>query len=353
MLSPLMISTITLSFALCATLTYLLRERLKKRAILDLPNERSMHTCPTPRGGGLAVMAVVSTGMALALFVDFSIQNGSLAARFTGHAHLPFAWLLAALLPLIAVSWTDDRKGLSARMRLAVHLAAAGAGSMAFGTGTLLPAGTLPFAADRALMIVGWAWFMNLYNFMDGIDGLTGVQTVSVALGVGALSQTLMTLGPASLGHEAALGFLLMGAACGFLVFNWPPASIFLGDAGSVPLGFLVGFLLLSLAVEGARAPALLLSLYYLADSGITLIRRALRGEKIWQAHREHFYQRAALGEGSAKPVLYKVIAANGALFLASLLSFLSPWLGLVCGAMVVALLLFLMGKSARKARLL
>jgi UDP-N-acetylmuramyl pentapeptide phosphotransferase/UDP-N-acetylglucosamine-1-phosphate transferase len=316
------------AFALTVGLTWMARNFLVKRAVMDIPNERSMHAAPVPRGGGLAVMAVAVVGMAL-----YFILTSNAAA----------AWLLAATLLLVGVSWLDDRRGASIGLRLAAHLFAAILGSLALPSEAILSQGLLPFRIDRVLLIAGWAWFMNIYNFMDGIDGMTGVETIGIATGVALLSGILSLTDPLL----PVLAILLLGACGGFLLFNWHPAKIFLGDAGSVPLGFLTGFLLLRLAAEGHPAAAVILPLYYLADSGITFTRRLGRGEKIWQAHRQHFYQRAARGLGRHDFVVLWVVTANLLLIAAALVSLFQPWAGLGLAVGIVALLLYKMHKSA------
>jgi UDP-N-acetylmuramyl pentapeptide phosphotransferase/UDP-N-acetylglucosamine-1-phosphate transferase len=142
-----------------------------------------------------------------------------------------------------------------------------------------------------ACTVLLWAGFLNFFNFMDGIDGISGIE--SAALGTGAF--LIAWLSP----HESLpmVGPLTIAAAAlGFLVWNWAPARLFMGDVGSIPLGYFLGWFLLFLAVKGYWAPALILPLYYLGDAGITLLKRLVRGEKIWRAHKEHFYQRAVAG---------------------------------------------------------
>ena len=135
---------------------------------------------------------------------------------------------------------------------------------------------------------LGWVWFINLFNFMDGIDGISGVECLGIGLGVAVIA----ALDGVPSGH-GSLGICLAAAAAGFLIWNWHPAKVFMGDVGSVPLGFLIGWLLLDMAAAGAWAPAVILPAYYLADATITLLRRLLRGAAPWQAHRDHFYQQA------------------------------------------------------------
>lgn len=335
---------IGLSFAVSLGLTVWVRRLLLRRAVLDIPNERSSHTTPTPRGGGWAVVITLVLGMIL-------------TAMF-GHGNNLFAiWIILGTIMLAIISWMDDRRGLSPLLRLGLHLAAATLGTLALDNGfnimpfmgdnhqvTLL-GGALPFALDRLLMIVGWAWFMNLYNFMDGIDGITGVETISIAT---SLCVVISATG-LSLPFVDNLTLLLTGACLGFLVLNWHPAKIFLGDIGSVPLGFLVGFALLTLATHGFFVPALILPLYYLADSGITLTRRALRGEKIWQAHRQHFYQHAARGLGRHDRALYPVILCNIVLLPCAIVAMHHPLPGLALGMLAVSILLSWMHKIGHK----
>jgi UDP-N-acetylmuramyl pentapeptide phosphotransferase/UDP-N-acetylglucosamine-1-phosphate transferase len=313
---------IPLSFAVTLPLTILVRKILLRRNLLDMPNERSSHSQPVPRGGGWAVVVVLLPGM--------------VAAGLMQRDLLEHAGLLAGAVLLVLISWLDDKKGVSARARLSFHLLAACLGSLCFPPPLMLFGGALPFAADRAVMVIGWAWFMNLYNFMDGIDGITGAETVAIATGVCLVMSAAGMNDP----FVSTLTLLLTGSCLGFLALNWHPAKIFLGDVGSVPLGYLTGFCLLALAVRGHPIPALILPLYYLADSGITLARRALRGEKIWQAHRQHFYQKAALGAGRHDKVVALVSATNIGLILAALLAVSHPAAGLAAGVLMVALLL-------------
>lgn len=317
------------SFLLCVILTIKMREFLLKRALLDHPNERSSHTAPVPRGGGWALLAVLFPGLMITAYVQ---------KNFTEHLVL-----FVSLLLLAFVSWQDDRNGVSAVKRLSLHILAACFGSMLFPDNATLFQGMLPFAVDRSIMIIGWAWFMNLYNFMDGIDGITSCETIAIASG------TCLVLSAAGISDPfvSTLTVLLTGACLGFLVLNWHPAKIFLGDVGSVPLGFLTGFALLTIAINGYPIPALILPLYYLADSGITITKRALRREKIWQAHRQHFYQRASAGIGRHDKTVIWIIFANMSLIYAALVAVSKPSVGLGIAFAIVALLLGKMHKAS------
>jgi len=296
---------------------------LRKRQILDHPNERSSHSRPTPRGGGLAVTPVILLGwLVLAGLGDMLWRQ---------------LIVMAGALALLVLSWRDDRASLPARVRLLVHAAAVAAGLWALPDHQFVFQGLLPFWADRLAAAILWVWFLNLFNFMDGIDGITGVETLCLSAG-------LMLMSPAT--EQSAV---LAGAAIGFLIWNWHPAKIFLGDSGSVPLGYLLAWLLLRLAAQGMWAAALILPAYYLADATITISKRALRGEKIWQAHRQHFYQRAVQGGASHARVALLVLLSNVALIEAARWSQVSAWQGLGAGAAMTAVLLFVLHRLGRR----
>ncbi|BBK38205.1 glycosyl transferase [Allostella sp. ATCC 35155] len=295
---------------------------LARRAILDRPNARSSHSVPTPRGGGLGLLPPLLAGWCLLAFL----------AGDTIH------WALAGGAALLAtVSWADDRRGLSAGIRLLAQCAAV------VPAAALLPGpiaqGWLPGPVDTALAVLCWVWFVNLYNFMDGIDGISGVETMAIGLG---LFLVAAVVGPADAG---GFGLLLAAAAMGFLAWNWHPARVFLGDVGSVPLGFLTGGLLLVLAAGGHWAPALVLPLYYLADATITLVRRLLRGEAVWRAHREHFYQEATRQGLGHAAIALRVAVAGAALVALALASLTTPGLALAGAAALVAALLWELGR--------
>jgi len=193
------------------------------------------------------------------------------------------------------------------------------------------------------LMIIGWTWFINLYNFMDGIDGITGVETMFIAAGVCLIGAIANVTEPFS----GVLILLLTGGCLGFLSLNWHPAKMFLGDVGSVPLGYLTGFLLITLAVRGLAVPAFILALYYIADSGLTLAGRIVRREKFWQPHRQHFYQRAAKTMIRHDRIVWWIVTVNAMLLALAGIAVFYPWRSLTAALLIVALLLKKMHKSA------
>jgi UDP-N-acetylmuramyl pentapeptide phosphotransferase/UDP-N-acetylglucosamine-1-phosphate transferase len=258
---------------------------LAHREILDRPNERSSHRVATPRGGGIAVIGSILLAWVVLAWAEL-VPPGV------------FGIALGAVL-LAAVSWLDDLRDLSPVVRLLAQAAAVAIGVFA------LPGPRNPF--DLAAIGLFWIWWINLFNFMDGIDGLAG--TEATAIGAGLL--LFASVGAGADPTLQTLAAAVTGAAIGFLVWNWSPARIFLGDVGSVPLGYVLGFLLLDLAARGHWKIALILPLYFLADGTITLALRLVRGERVWQAHREHFYQQAvSRGLGHAS-VVKRVIGAD------------------------------------------
>ena len=266
---------------------------LRRGHMLDYPNERSSHFTPTPRGGGIAV-----TGSVLLAWIALD-KAGLVASSVIGVA------LGAGLLAV--VSWIDDVRGLSPRVRLVAQSAAVTIGILALPdarNGLAAWSGPALYLAATGLL---WVWWINLFNFMDGIDGLAVSEAAAICGGLLLLAAVGDDTDPTT----ALLAAGIIGAAVGFLVWNWSPARIFLGDVGSVPLGYLSGYLLLDLAARGRWKMALILPLYFLADATITLFRRLLSGERVWEPHRQHFYQRALRNGLGHAAVVKRVIAAD------------------------------------------
>lgn len=318
--------------AIACAATWLALQALTRIGIYDRPNRRSSHDRPKPRGGGLALLPVIVLAW---LAADAWLAPAS-----------PGFWpaLLGALL-LGTVSWIDDLRGLPPAWRLVVQVLAVAFGVYGIGGSGLVFQGLLPPLLDHLGAALLWLWFVNLFNFMDGIDGISGVEAAVIGGGlvlVGALA-------PLSPGLVACAA-LLAAAALGFLTWNWAPSKLFLGDVGSVPLGYLLGWLLLAAALEGQWAAALVLPAYYLADATLTLARRARRGAVLWQAHREHFYQRAVQGGASHAAVASRVLVCGGVLVaFAAVAAGGRPWIALGGGGLAVALLLFDFVRLARR----
>ena len=245
----------------------LLRSPLAQR-LIDRPNERSLHAEPTPRVGGIAVV----------------LAAVPIAAWMAGE---PLALVLAWAVALAAVSLADDYRSLPVVIRLAAHLLAAWAATLELGAA----------AAISVLVAFAIAWMTNLFNFMDGADGLAGGMAV---IGFGAYALAAHAAGASAL---ALVSIAIASASAGFLAHNFPPARVFLGDAGSVPLGFLAGALGFAGYAQHAWPawfPVIVFS-PFIVDASITLLRRIARGERVWRAHRTHYYQRLVLSGWSSR----------------------------------------------------
>ena len=313
-------------------LTWAVLIYLRRKAILDMPNHRSSHAVPTPRGGGLAV-----TPLLIVLVAGVFIYAG---VRDIGH------WLmLVAGAGLGILSWLDDRHDLSAAIRFACQFVAVIVGVFALDQPVL--GGIVPVWLDHVLVVFAWVWFINLFNFMDGIDGISGVEAGSIGLGIFILALFIPLPEFIGLGY---IGLGVVSIMAGFLIWNWHPARLFLGDVGSIPLGFILGWVLLETASQGAWVVALILPSYYLFDATITLIKRALRREKVWQAHREHFYQLAAQRGLSHSTVSAMIAIANLALIAVCFVEVDIPnWVRVVAALVVVLALVGLMLRMPAK----
>lgn len=327
-------------FVLTVVMTGVVLKILRVLAVVDTPNDRSSHTRPTPRGGGLAI--AISLSLAWIGLAIWSPQSSfGLSPQMTPRM-TPWMgpWIGLAALSLCLVSWLDDLKSLGAGLRLSTHLGACIIGAWMLGPDPIFPA-PVPFWLDRVFVVLIWVGFLNFFNFMDGIDGISCIEAAAIGCGL-----ALMAVVPDSASAtDPVLPLTIAASALGFLVWNRPPAKLFMGDVGSIPLGFILGWFLLLLAQSGAWAAAILLPAYYFADGGVTLLSRALRGEKIWQAHRQHFYQRAVarrmdlfgLSRTSAhRRVSGAVGLANIGLIACAILSISSPLPALLLGAALV-----------------
>ncbi len=275
--------------------TGMVRRYALRRQLVDHPNARSSHAVPTPRGGGLAMVVAFGVGSLL-----WFLGSGGPDWR-VGLA-------MAGLVPTALVGWLDDRSSLPARLRILAHVATA---CMIAPLG--IAASTDGSPLGLGLLGAWWAFAtvsaINVVNFMDGLDGLIGLQA-----GIFGVHLALLSGAPTS----ATLALALAGAAVGFLVWNWHPARIFMGDVGSGSLGamgMICGLLVLAEGAVGVL-PAFLPLAPIFADATVTLLRRMARGERIWEAHREHLYQRLAhAGWGHARvTLLYGGMALLGSM---------------------------------------
>jgi UDP-N-acetylmuramyl pentapeptide phosphotransferase/UDP-N-acetylglucosamine-1-phosphate transferase len=321
---PLLVLAALVASLICAGLIVLLRPLLRRYALAS-PNARSSHVVPTPQGAGIAVIAAT---LVVACVYEL-----------TAREPVPLV-LFAATVVIAATGLVDDIRTIPVLPRLLLQAAAVAA--VVFSAPTdlrIVPA--IPLALERAGLLFAGLWFVNLVNFMDGLDLMTAAEVVPVTTAIVLLGW----LGHAPLAPTiiaAALG----GAVLGFAPFNRPVARVFLGDVGSLPIGLLLGWCLLELAWHQQITAALLLPLFYFADATLTLLRRMVRREPFWAAHRAHFYQRATDHGYTVSAVVTEVFVLN---LLLVALALASVWLNssladmalLAAGAIAVAVLLY------------
>jgi UDP-N-acetylmuramyl pentapeptide phosphotransferase/UDP-N-acetylglucosamine-1-phosphate transferase len=319
-----------LSFALLLFLRPLLQ-----RYALAHPNARSSHTVPTAQGGGVGVIvATIAT-----------VAGASTLFRDNGDTSLWF--VLAAASFIAVVGAIDDVSPIPVLPRLLLQAIAVIIILEALPE-KLWFVPVLPYWIEKLFLGFAILWFVNLVNFMDGIDWMTVAEVIPITAGVALIDAGLSSPQP-----EFFVALALCGGIVGFAPFNRPIAKLFLGDVGSLAIGLLVAWLLVGLARHGHIAAALLLPLYYLADATLTLIRRAARGEPIWQAHRTHFYQRAIERGLTVMAVVGRVFVVNVALAVLAIVSVL--WSGLAVqlvtlafGAALVCWLLLSLGGDGK-----
>jgi UDP-N-acetylmuramyl pentapeptide phosphotransferase/UDP-N-acetylglucosamine-1-phosphate transferase len=312
---------IILAAVLSACMIWMIRPLLHRYA-LARPNARSSHVVPTPQGAGIAV-TIATLAVAAAVILSTGPVGADVPAALFG---------ATAFIALVGAA--DDLNSIPVIPRLILQGLSVGAALYA-ASSELRVIAVLPLWIEQVVLFLAGLWFVNLVNFMDGIDWMTVAEVVPVA-GAMVLLGALGDLRPATMIVAAALG----GAVIGFAPFNRPVARIFLGDVGSLPIGLLLGWCLLELASHQHLTAALLLPLYYLADATVTLLRRLARREKVWAAHRSHFYQRATDNGFSVLRVVTEVFALNlglAALAIASTLTASSP----------ITIVLFLIGGLA------
>lgn len=302
--------------------TGLVRRFAMARSLLDIPNERSSHSAPTPRGGGVAIVMVVLAGILAGAAGGWIRDSIALALVPSGAA-------------VALVSWLEDRRGVPQWIRFLVHLAAAAWVVYCFGPIEMLGAGRLG-VLEAIVTMLGIAWMANLFNFMDGIDGLAAGEALTVGLAAMLLCWRSGDLEP------TWLAALVAAAAAGFLPWNWSPARIFMGDVGAVFLGFMLASLGVLTSHRG-DVPALgwlvLLGVFFL-DATITLLRRFVRGERWFAAHRSHAYQRAVVGGLTHAQVTGALLAINAVLALLVWWAVARPhWAGVAYGAALLLLL--------------
>ena len=306
------------------------------RYALARPNARSSHQVPTPQGAGIAVVAatLVVAGIIIACVGKPDLK-------------IP-AEVFGATLFLAMVGLIDDIKSIPVWPRLTLQAIAVGLVVFA-GSGELRIVPACPLWIERTLLLLAGLWFVNLVNFMDGLDWMTVAEVVPV-------TGAIIVLSHGELAASATIvAAALCGAMLGFALFNKPVAKVFLGDVGSLPIGLLLGWCLLAAGLSQQFVAALLLPLYYLSDATVTLLRRIARRDPFWAAHRSHFYQRATDNGFTVWRVVGEVFALNIGLAALALGSMLSPSitiriLMLAAGGIATAFLMYRFSQPRRRA---
>jgi Fuc2NAc and GlcNAc transferase len=310
-----------------AALTWWVRRVALHKGIIDRPNARSSHSMPVPRGGGLAI--VVLTSLAIAAAAATGAVDNALALA-----------LLAGGIPIAWIGFKDDRRPVPVAARLSIHATSAiwvmyilgGLPAMQVGDRIV----DLGLAGD-VLGVIAIVWAVNLFNFMDGIDGIAASEAIFIALSGGALC----VLGTAPMSVPIA-GAALAATSAGFLLWNWPPAKIFMGDVGSGYLGYVIAVLALAAAREHPAAifAWLILGAVFFVDATVTLVRRLIRGKRAYEAHCSHAYQILARRWGSHRRVTLTVLLVNlSVLWPGAWLAIRNPsWAGVIAVVVLMAL---------------
>ncbi len=304
-------------------LTRILVTVLPLYGLIDKPEERRQHKKITPRGGGIAVLIAFTIGFAL---IDYVWLKSTYTLT-----------LLAPLWMIGIISIYDDISHVNVAIRLLLQLLTAAYLVYSFLLPHKLFHGELSYGVDFIMAVLAFAGFMNIYNFMDGMDGMTASQSIHLSL-------TILIL--AFLRYDVILHVELVftiAAVClvcsvAFAIYNWHPAHIFLGDVGSITFGLLICLALMLIAASGERlfVATIIASLYYLADGGMTILIRALKGEKIWEPHLKHFFQQAIRKRMSHKKIIAEIVLCNYWLMMLAIGALFYPVVSLLMAILIV-----------------
>lgn len=332
---PLIIS-IFIFFSIKPLITY-----LNKKNILDVPQKRSNHRRPTPKGAGLIIIPTIIVSIVFFIKLDLIKSD---------------PWLILSLLTIVffITSIIDDILNLPSSPRLLIHSLCVLIAITSLendivdfvsGYNSQLKLGinneslTLIF---KCFLFLYWLWLVNLFNFMDGMDGITASQTFTFSAGI-----VLLSIYGSLPSQYSYIGLIIFSSFVGFLFWNMPPAKIFLGDSGSIPLGFLISsIIIINLINQQNFVPSIILILYYFLDSTLTLIIRIIKRKNVFEAHSEHFYQKKIRSGNNHLKVLKKINIVNISLLIFSLLYVKYKILSLVLSFTLVFILLNWLNKK-------
>ncbi|WP_395477085.1 glycosyltransferase family 4 protein [Rickettsia endosymbiont of Pantilius tunicatus] len=313
------------SFIATTILTYILTKYFKTIGLVDIPSQRRSHNKITPRGGGLAIVIVVITALSAFEYITSGLLINS-------------AKILPPLFVIATVSFLDDLKPVPVLIRLITHLICS-----AFAISLFIPLDfaviPIPIYLIFIILIIALSGFVNIYNFMDGIDGMSCIESIhlSSTMLILCLLQFQVLANPYFI---FSINTIILSCSIGFLIFNWQPAKIFLGDVGSISLGFLLGLCLLLLATTNINLfiACVIASLYYVTDAVLTILIRLVNREKIWQPHLKHFFQKAVKKGKTHKRVVSIIAICNVFLMSLSVLSLYFPIISVMLALGVITL---------------
>ena len=314
---------------------------LNKKGVLDFPQKRSNHSKPKPKCAGIIIVPIII--VSIFFFINLDLIKSE-----------PWKYICYFTIVLFLTSFLDDIFNLPSSLRLLIQIISITLVLQFFDTYinefmektfsqlNLFHKNELLKLIIKILLIIMWLWITNLFNFMDGIDGISASQLITFSLGI-----IILSLNSEMLLEFKYLGLIFFSSILGFLYWNQPPAKIFLGDCGSIPIGFLIGGIcILSLLKLNNFIPTMILLLYYILDSSLTLANRILQKKNIFKAHSEHFYQKKVRSGWSHQQVLLKITTVNSILIIFALLYTNNKIPILICSILIVLSLLFWLSKK-------
>ncbi|MFK8040555.1 MAG: UDP-phosphate alpha-N-acetylglucosaminyltransferase [Rickettsiaceae bacterium] len=314
-----------LSFTLSSSLFKILIPQLYKLGLIDKPNERKRHGKPIANSGGVVIAFII---FILLMPYHYIYYEESFEILIK---------LVLIFLAISIISLIDDINHINPLIRLFIHLICATFTVLVFIPPQTLLTLHISKELEIAVLIVIFTGFINIYNFLDGIDSISAIESIHLSL----CMLILCYLNPDQIQYISfvlTISSMVLGFSCSFLMFNWHPAKIFLGDVGSIGLGFLIGFCLMMIAISNLilLASVVIASLYYLLDGGLTIIIRLINKEKIWQPHLKHFFQKALQNGFSHNQVIGCIIFCNIQLMILSILALYYPIISLILAHIVV-----------------
>ncbi|WP_375318967.1 MraY family glycosyltransferase [Candidatus Tisiphia endosymbiont of Oplodontha viridula] len=313
-----------LSFIATSFLTWLLIFNLPSFGMVDIPNPRRTHNRITPRGGGLAIVIVLIIGL-----ITYEY--------FTTKTLINSIKIVPLLLIISTISFLDDLISVPVFIRLIIHIICSTIGIIIFLSPALLFHHELPLYVDFVLSIIYLTTFLNIYNFLDGIDGISGAESIHLSITILILCYLKHDI-IININFIIVLNVIILACSIGFLIFNWHPAKIFIGDVGSISLGFLLGLCLILISASSIDLfiASSIASLYYMTDGGLTILIRLLNKEKIWQPHLKHFFQKAVRNGKTHREVVCRIIICNILLMVLSISSLYFPLVSTILAVLVV-----------------